>query len=291
MRLRGVLVAALVVGAIAAAGGRTRMYAPGGSSAGGASFDGNTDFIDAGSGLVGGCSMNNQTVACGTAYFGFIDAGSINAFSVDAGVVAAKTIYSKETTGNVALWLSTGARIGSADNSNGRCYFDGSGIFTCLTGGMYTTGPFTSTGLVTGNTLSVTSTATVGSLSTSGTIASSGSTVSARGYLMNGSTMLPFVVPTITGFGTSAFVTGSTPQFRINVGTGGSASTGTITGLTAAGTGYHCWCDNITTPTGYHTFQNGAGTTTTCPLINLGTSWTATAWTASDVLVCNVQAN
>lgn len=92
--------------------------------------------------------------------------------------------------------------------------------------------------------------------------------------------------PTISsGFGTSPSVTASNGSiaFRIDVGTGGLASTGVI-GLPTASTGWNCYLADITTPASYITDQT-ASTTTTASVTNYSrTTGLETAWTASDIL-------
>lgn len=93
--------------------------------------------------------------------------------------------------------------------------------------------------------------------------------------------------PTVSGFGTSPSVVASngTAAFIINVGTGGAASTGTIT-LPAATTGWVCACFDVTTPASFVTSMTG-GSTTTCTVTNYSrTTGLAIAWTASDILRC-----
>jgi hypothetical protein len=97
--------------------------------------------------------------------------------------------------------------------------------------------------------------------------------------------------PTLSGFGTSPSVIANngTVAFSINVGTGGSASTGTIT-LPAATTGWVCVAQDITNPDSFITSQTG-GTTTTATLKNYSrTTGAAIAWTASDILLVSCRA-
>lgn len=92
--------------------------------------------------------------------------------------------------------------------------------------------------------------------------------------------------PTIaSGFGTSATVAASngTPAFRVNVGTGGSATSGVI-GLPTASTGWNCFATDVTTP-GANATKQSASTTTSVTLTNYNTTTgMAAAWTASDIL-------
>ncbi len=97
--------------------------------------------------------------------------------------------------------------------------------------------------------------------------------------------------PTISsGFGSSPSVSAgtNTAAFRINVGTGGVATTGVIA-LPAATTGWNCTCSDITTTTATVDVckQTGAGTTTTVPIGNFTSGGIAGAWVASDILLVN----
>jgi hypothetical protein len=94
-------------------------------------------------------------------------------------------------------------------------------------------------------------------------------------------------VPTISsGFGTSPSVVASngTLSFEVNVGTGGSATSGVI-GLPTATTGWHCDATDITTAssTVFLTKQT-ASSTTTATVGNFNTAGAAAAWVASDKL-------
>lgn len=102
---------------------------------------------------------------------------------------------------------------------------------------------------------------------------------------------VPFVTvttPTLTaGFGTSPSVVSSngSAAFTINVGTGGTANTGTVT-LGAASTGYAASCSDITNPASAVTVQTG-GSSSTITLANYArTTGLLTAWAASDVIRC-----
>ena len=124
---------------------------------------------------------------------------------------------------------------------------------------------------------------------------SAGAGLSAASFLVNASGT-PFIrstAPTISsGFGTSPSIVASngTAAFTINVGTGGSASTGVI-GLPAATTGWCVTCQNTSanTATVFITKQT-AFTTTTATIGNYDAAGAAAAWTASNVLVCKAMA-
>lgn len=112
----------------------------------------------------------------------------------------------------------------------------------------------------------------------SGTVKATGLSISAPLCLST--------APTISGFGTAPSVPSNngTCAFTVNVGTGGAASTGTIT-LPAATTGWVCTAQDVTSTDSFITSQNG-GTTTTATLKNYSrTTGLAVAWNASDVLI------
>lgn len=98
--------------------------------------------------------------------------------------------------------------------------------------------------------------------------------------------------PTISsGFGSSPSIVASngTAAFTINVGTGGSATSGVV-GLPTATTGWNCFANDITAAAAhvaYNTRQT-ASSTTTATLENQTTSTgAAIAWGASDILRVN----
>ena len=86
------------------------------------------------------------------------------------------------------------------------------------------------------------------------------------------------------GFGTTPSIVASngTASFQINVGTGGTATSGVIT-MPAATTGWNCNANDITTTsaTVFMTKQT-ASTTTSVTIGNFNTSGAAAAWVASD---------
>jgi hypothetical protein len=95
-------------------------------------------------------------------------------------------------------------------------------------------------------------------------------------------------VPTIgSGFGTGAIVNpnaNGTYAFRVNVGTGGTASTGTLT-MPAGANGWKCQATDVTTTSAsvFVTKQSGSGTTFVT-FTNYNTSGAASPWAASDQL-------
>jgi hypothetical protein len=99
--------------------------------------------------------------------------------------------------------------------------------------------------------------------------------------------------PTISsGFGTSpSIVAGSgTWAFRVNVGTGGTASAGVI-GLPTAVTGWNCMCNTITTHSAtVHVCKQTADTTASVTIGNFTTAGAAGAWVASNIVAVNCTA-
>jgi len=101
--------------------------------------------------------------------------------------------------------------------------------------------------------------------------------------------------PTISaGFGTTPSVTaGTTAAFRLDVGTGGAASSGTI-GLPTAMTGWNCEVENLTGTLANRADQRTlqiSSTTTTAVVENQTISTGAVlVWTASDILAVSCTA-
>jgi len=106
------------------------------------------------------------------------------------------------------------------------------------------------------------------------------------GYQLNGVTLFSTASPTIqSGFGTSPSVVSAngTAAFRINVGTGGVASTGVI-GLPAAPNGWLVFCNNLTTPGASYSVQT-AFSPSSATIGNFArTTGTAGPWAASEVI-------
>ena len=112
-------------------------------------------------------------------------------------------------------------------------------------------------------------------------------------YKVNNVLLCSATAPTISsGFGTSPSIANNngTCAFTVNVGTGGTATSGVI-GLPTATTGWVVNCTDLTTnsATVFVTKQT-ATTTTTATVGNFNTSATAAAWAASDVLRCSAHA-
>lgn len=97
--------------------------------------------------------------------------------------------------------------------------------------------------------------------------------------------------PTISsGFGTSPSVSGSngSATFRVNVGTGGTATNGVIAMNATATTGWNCAVNNLTASAGHradNTQQTASSTTTVTIENQTKSTGAAVAWTASDSIV------
>lgn len=105
------------------------------------------------------------------------------------------------------------------------------------------------------------------------------------GSLNLGTTMaFSSTAPTISsGFGTSPSIVsgGTATSFRVNVGTGGTATSGVV-GMPAASNGWNCFVTDQTTAN-VNTRQSASTTTS----VTFGTT---AAWTASDILIATCAA-
>lgn len=113
-------------------------------------------------------------------------------------------------------------------------------------------------------------------------------------FRLNGNTYISTTAPTLgAGWGTSPTIVGSngTAVFQINVGTGGTATNGTIT-LPAATTGWFCTCEDVTTinTTVARCRQTGLGTTTSVNIGNYTSADIAGAWASSDKILVSCMA-
>jgi len=126
-----------------------------------------------------------------------------------------------------------------------------------------------------------------------------GTAITATGGLaVNSNTNLSFsgavltggAVPTISsGFGTSPSVPNGTnsESFTINVGTGGTATSGVIALNVTATSGWNCYVTDQTAAsghTGLRTYQT-TSTTTTATIESQNSAGAATAWAASSILL------
>jgi hypothetical protein len=102
-----------------------------------------------------------------------------------------------------------------------------------------------------------------------------------------GHLLISDTAPTISaGFGTSPSIVNQngTAVFTVNVGTGGTATSGVI-GLPTATNGWYCTCeDQTTTSATVNRCKQTANTTTTATIGNFNTTPAAAAWVASDIL-------
>lgn len=103
------------------------------------------------------------------------------------------------------------------------------------------------------------------------------------------SLLMSSTAPTVTGFGTGPSVTANngTPAFRVDVGTGGTATSGTVVFSTVSN-GWNCHVMNITATAANfgdeHTVQISSTTTTAVFENQTVSTGAALVWTASDIL-------
>lgn len=106
--------------------------------------------------------------------------------------------------------------------------------------------------------------------------------------------MISGTAPTISsGFGSTPSITANgTASFSINVGTGGSASSGIVAFNSTATHGWAIHCDDVTTQsTSVFITKQTASSTTTATITQYNTAGSATAWVASDILECQAMGN
>jgi hypothetical protein len=115
-------------------------------------------------------------------------------------------------------------------------------------------------------------------------------TINVGTYRVAGVVLISTTAPTISsGFGTSPSIVNNngTPAFTINVGTGGTASSGVI-GMPAAANGWNAYVVNITAQAAnradQHTVLTASGTNSITVQNQTISTGAALAWTASDIL-------
>jgi len=120
-------------------------------------------------------------------------------------------------------------------------------------------------------------------------LASSNSVTASANVNVGGSSLtLSGTAPTISsGFGGSPSITaGTSTAFRLNVGSGGSA-TGGVLAMPTATTGWNCMFADVTTPASFVTVMT-ASTTATVTIANYSrTTGLLIAWTAGDIVAGN----
>jgi hypothetical protein len=121
------------------------------------------------------------------------------------------------------------------------------------------------------------------------TLASSTGTSDFKYYKLSGKLTASTTAPTISsGFGTNASIPANngTLAFTVNVGTGGTASSGVI-GLSTTTTAWVCECDDLAAAVGATETRMSATSITTCTVTNVNTATgVAAAWASSEVLYC-----
>src|SRR5882672_150581 len=199
----------------------------------------------------------------------------VNGYAYFAGSAATAVRYANvakvRVAGDVDLIGLSGQYLANRDRSSSVLY----------AGDLYSAGNMTATGDI-----SVVGLANLGNhLNLVGDLNVSSTSV----LRMAGKALCSAVAPTISsGFGSSPSIPNNngTCSFTINVGTGGSATSGVI-GLPTANVGWAVQCtDNTTTSATVFTTKQTATSATTATIGNFAAAGTAAAWTASDILSC-----
>lgn len=127
----------------------------------------------------------------------------------------------------------------------------------------------------------------VASNSSVATLFLSGIVMSAPAFYSGSQLTFSDTAPTISsGFGTTPSISSEngTAAFRVNVGTGGTASSGVI-GLPTATAGWNCFCTDLTTQSStVFLCKQTASATTTATIGNFDAAGAAAAWVASNIL-------
>lgn len=169
-------------------------------------------------------------------------------------------------TGNGIIEGTTGAPTLKLNNSVGACIDFNATAFACAAS----------------NSVTLSANTIVSMTAPSVSIASAGSALQ-----LGGRTHWVNTAPTISsGFGTSPSIAAgiSSAAFSINVGTGGTATSGVI-GLPTATTGWHCTCTDITTQSStVFLCKQKASSTTSATIANYNTAGAEAAWVASNIL-------
>lgn len=137
--------------------------------------------------------------------------------------------------------------------------------------------------------LSITGTLTASGVTTSGTVTGGSSVVAGTtGYFINGTRISSGTPPTVTSAGTSPSVSGAnTAAFRVDVGTGGTATT-IVLSMPAATTGWNCFAENITAMAANRAGQRVVMVSSTTTSITVQNQTIATgaalAFTAGDIV-------
>lgn len=133
-----------------------------------------------------------------------------------------------------------------------------------------------------------------GTITTQSNLVAVGNVNFQTGLVNNGTLLCSSSAPTISsGFGTSPSIVSSngTCSFQVNVGTGGTATSGVI-GLPTAAHGWVCAVTDITTnSTTVFVTKQTASSTTSCTVGNFSDVAAAAAWAASDKLNVIATAN
>lgn len=208
--------------------------------------------------------------------FGAVTAATVNTGNGDAEVyLQNQNLRTTDTVRLGALNLGTAGAGAGVTVGNGTFIITGDGSGT---------DEVATIDLNSNNTITISSTSGVTTFNLGTIVATSG------GYYLGGQLFASDTAPTISsGFGTSPSITAQngTQAFRIDVGTGGTA-TGGVIGLPAATTGWNCYVNNTTVTANDHYIKQSASTTTTATIVNIDFSTgAAAAIGASNILAAS----
>ena len=231
-----------------------------------------------------------------------ISAGATGAENIAIGVQACSGIYGMTTASdNVCVGKQTlqslttgGSNVAIGAFNTGLLVTSGASntLYGSNNGNKITTG---SSNVVLGPSVASTTLATGSSnilIGTSSGVDTPAATTSS--YLNIGNAVIASLTkPTISsGFGTTPSVVSGTSSrvFTVNVGTGGTASSGVIAFAVAAPNGYACWVTDTTNPGANRTMSQPTSTTTATFTNYAAGSSSTQAWSASDVLAATCEA-
>jgi len=191
---------------------------------------------------------------------------------------------------STAVGYQAGLGYNPGGNATGADYYHGS-FFGAQTGGAITTGhDVTFIGYNVGNTTFATGSDVT--LIDSGANALDAAAAATHYLNVNNAFRARTTAPTVaSGFGTSPAIAAgvSSAAFEVNVGTGGSASSGVISFGLAMATGYACHATDNSNPASFVEAVTIASASTVTVTNYSRTTGLAIAWTASDLLTmtCN----
>lgn len=240
--------------------------------------------------ITGGVFQDNSTTGSGAIFL----TSACNVAGLCKLSIGGNAVVCGTTGINAAMTnLGSQVQIDAAAIDTGRCSVaNGTGIIVASTNRVQVTNTdisYTGSGVGVNNAAGGTYTSSGGNYSTTATGA--GLYTGAGSWSLNQNDWPAPLTSGLSGFGGSPSVTkgGNVLAFSINVGSGGVASTGTITFAPAAPNGWQvntCVDQTTQTATVARTQQIGTGSTTQVTIGNFTSAGIAGAWVANDILVC-----